>query len=180
MKIHWNSNITPKSDYTEEFSFGFISIIAALNVILMKDNSLVHANTFGQGTCSFFLQRSKREGKRQMIGDPLHGFWFFMEKELIRSQGGCKGQRMIHPKSSQLRLPECGKRVWSNRQPPRTQWTKVTIKEWPIEFAMSPEMMNGGGKYGSRGKHNKKLSRLIPVRTYPECNQVVIWRHFSR
>ena len=38
-------------------------------------------------------------------------FDFFMEKELIRSQGGCKGQRMIHPKSSQLRLPECGKRV---------------------------------------------------------------------
>ena len=84
------------------------------------------------------------------------------------------------PKSSKLRLPECGKRVWSNRQPPRTQWTKVTKKEWPIEFAMSPEMMNGGGKYGFRGKHNKKLSRLIPVRTYPECNQVVIWRHFSR
>ena len=54
VKIHWNSNITPKCDYTEEFSFGFISIIAALNVILMKNNSLVHANTFGQGTCSFF------------------------------------------------------------------------------------------------------------------------------
>ena len=82
VKIHWNSNITPKSDYTEEFSFGFISIIAALNVILMKNNSLVHANTFGQGTCSFFLQRSKREGKRQMIGDPPPWILIFYGKRV--------------------------------------------------------------------------------------------------
>ena len=31
--------------------------------------------------------------------------------KVTKDKGGCKGQYMIHPKSSWLKLPECGKRV---------------------------------------------------------------------
>ena len=86
VKIHWNSNITPKSDYTEEFSFGFISIIAALNVILMKNNSLVHANTFGQGTCSFFATEQTWRQKANDRRPPSMDFDFLWKK----SKSGAK------------------------------------------------------------------------------------------
>ena len=130
VKIHWNSNITPKSDYTEEFSFGFISIIAALNVILMKNNSLVHANTFGQGTCSFFATEQTWRQKANDRRPPSMDFDFLWKKSWSGAKVDAK-DNVFPPQEQPAKTPWMWQKSMIQQATNKNTEDKSEKNEWP-------------------------------------------------
>ena len=129
VKIHWNNNITPVQKWLHRriFFWLYINYCGTFYVILTKNNILVHANTFGQGACSWFAMEQTWRQKANDRRPPSMDFDFLLAKKLISSQEPRWMQRTmyIHPKERPAKIPCVWQKSLSNRQPTRMQRTKV-------------------------------------------------------